>query len=162
MAKESTLEKVAESIASRNVPKDEAERILESAGVGGDRLFELYLKAKDAELINHAFMMGAIHHLSSFGPAVGCELRVYVRERSDAPGKFYTEEYLIVHYDGGAWAARRANCNSNSANFKEIANLIDGGYYQENLDLEELEEKAYRLILGDNGKWSLRKGKEAN
>jgi hypothetical protein len=43
----------------------------------------------------------------------------------------YFAEYVIVTFVGGAISVRSANGNSDSANFKEIAKLIDGGYYDE-------------------------------
>jgi hypothetical protein len=41
-------------------------------------------------------------------------------------------EWITIRYEGGAKAHRCVSCNSNSANFKNIAEMIDGGYYGEN------------------------------
>ena len=43
-----------------------------------------------------------------------------------------TLECITVQYKGGAEAHKRVCCNSNSANFRVIADMIDGGCYGEN------------------------------
>ena len=43
----------------------------------------------------------------------------------------YVDEYIVVKYRGGAYAPRIANVNSNSANFRIVSDLINGGYYEE-------------------------------
>ena len=56
---------------------------------------------------------------------------VFTKEFNGNP-IFY--EWIIVHFNGGAISARNVNGNSHTANFREIAKLIDGGYYTENND----------------------------
>lgn len=51
-----------------------------------------------------------------------------------------TQEYLIVVFRGGAISVRNANINSNSANFRELGQLLDGGYYSEVKDYREIVE----------------------
>ncbi|MBQ0142032.1 MAG: hypothetical protein KBT06_04410 [Prevotellaceae bacterium] len=52
-----------------------------------------------------------------------------------------TQELIVITYSGSAIAVRNVNYNSNSANFCEIANMINGGYYD--------EVKSYREMLKD-------------
>ena len=52
------------------------------------------------------------------------------------------KEYLVVTYLGGAKAVRNCTGNSLSANFQELAKLLDGGYY---------DEVAYYSSLVPNG-----------
>ena len=47
-------------------------------------------------------------------------------------------EYLLVELDETAYCARNAMHNSNAANMRELMSLVDGGYYQENKEFEEL------------------------
>jgi hypothetical protein len=44
-----------------------------------------------------------------------------------------TVEWVIVHYNGGAKCPVRVTGNSNTANFRVIGTLLDGGYYQEEI-----------------------------
>ena len=41
-------------------------------------------------------------------------------------------EWLTVQYKGGGRAHRRVCANSNSANFQEVADMVEGGCYGEN------------------------------
>jgi hypothetical protein len=43
----------------------------------------------------------------------------------------YYAEFVVVHFVGGGKSVRTISGNSNNANFREIAKLIDGGYYDE-------------------------------
>lgn len=43
----------------------------------------------------------------------------------------YFAEYLVVTFFGGSKAVRVANGNSNTANFRVLGTLVDGGYYDE-------------------------------
>lgn len=58
-------------------------------------------------------------------------------------GSIDLREYIIMHYKGGGISPRNANINSLSANFREIGNLLDGGYYKEVDDYKSLEENGY-------------------
>lgn len=40
-------------------------------------------------------------------------------------------EFIVVTFVGGAKSVRSISGNSDSANFREIGKLIDGGYYDE-------------------------------
>lgn len=136
-------------ILKRNDPKCAA--ILDNAQLTDSRLFELYRKQESVALLNAAFEKAAQVGYP-FGSAIGCEFRVYLDSIKNLSGIYFIEEFLIVKYQGGAWAARRANINSNSVNFQEIGRLLNGGYYDEVDAVEKLDKKACRLILGHNGK----------
>ena len=43
----------------------------------------------------------------------------------------YYAEFIVVTFAGGGKSVRTATGNSNTANFNEIAKLIEGGYYDE-------------------------------
>lgn len=49
-------------------------------------------------------------------------------------------EYIVVTYHGGAIAPRNVRGNSNSANYREIGELLDGGYYSEVEHYREIEK----------------------
>ena len=61
------------------------------------------------------------------------EYRVYETEDG------YTQEYLVITYDGGAMTVRNCNGNSISAIVEELAKYLDSGYYDEVRDLKEFE-----------------------
>lgn len=136
-------------ILKRSDPKCAA--ILDAAHMTDSHLWELYCKQESVALLDDAFEKAAQVGYP-FGSAVRCEFRVYLDESKDRPGKYYLEEYLIVTYRGGAWAARHANINSNSVNFQEIGKMLNGGCYDEVDAVERLNREACRLILGHNGK----------
>lgn len=58
----------------------------------------------------------------------------------------YFAEYIIVNFIGGAKSVRTVNGNSNSANFRVIGELIDGGYYDEVRDYETIEDRGFSLV----------------
>lgn len=124
--------------------------ILGKSGLVGERLKELV--AKTAVIASLSIVLASSAASGDFyahvGTATGCELRTYV-ERHEANGKeeWEAKEYLVVHYRGGAWAARHSTVNSNSANFQEVSRMLNGGYYGENDRIEELERKAYAIVL---------------
>lgn len=43
----------------------------------------------------------------------------------------YYQEYVVMHYRGGAIAVRTVNGTSHSGILREIAKMVDGGYYEE-------------------------------
>ena len=124
--------------------------ILEKSGLVGERLEELKAKTMVIAGLSVVLKSSATsgNYYTYVGTATGCELRTYV-EKHEADGKeeWEAKEYLIVHYRGGAWAARHSTVNSNSANFQEVSRMLNGGYYGENDRIEELEKKAYAIVL---------------
>ena len=55
-------------------------------------------------------------------------------------------EWITVQYKGGGKAHRRVDYNSNSANFKTVAAMIEGGYYEENLVYQSMDKVGYRKL----------------
>ena len=52
--------------------------------------------------------------------------------KETAPSEHDFLEWIIVHYEGGAKSACRVYGNSNTANFRAIGELLDGGDYGDN------------------------------
>lgn len=71
--------------------------------------------------------------------SVGYE--VYRKEIN--PDDIYFMEYLVVTFVGGTKIVRIANGNSDTANFREIGKLIDGGYYDELAFYETILDNGY-------------------
>lgn len=128
------------------LPNLEAAEVLIKAGIDGPRLNELYHKQRVVKKLSAVMSKAAEGYASAIGSCTGCELRVYLIPKGDS---YSVQEMLVVHYRGGSYAARNATHNSNSANFQEIGNLLNGGYYGENEALEELESTALRLSTGN-------------
>lgn len=61
------------------------------------------------------------------------EYELYTKyvENEDAQDYTYYQEYLVVTFKGGAKNVRNINGNSDTANFRELGQLINGGYYKE-------------------------------
>lgn len=58
----------------------------------------------------------------------------------------YFAEYLIVTFFGGGKSVRIANGNSNTANFRVLGTLIDGGYYDEVRDYETILDRGFEKV----------------
>lgn len=58
------------------------------------------------------------------------DYEVYSKLSPDGHDTWYTE-FAVVTFVGGGKSVRVISGNSNNANFREIAKLIDGGYYDE-------------------------------
>lgn len=58
----------------------------------------------------------------------------------------YFTEYLVVTFFGGSKAVRVANGNSNTANFRVLGTLVDGGYYDEVGTYESLTSIGYTKV----------------
>ena len=68
------------------------------------------------------------------GHIASCEYKVFKNTKQG----FY-DEYLVIHFVGGGWLARRCNWNSCLAILQELAKYIEGGYYEEVDDIKALE-----------------------
>lgn len=55
-------------------------------------------------------------------------------------------EFVIITFTSGARSIRTISGNSNNANFREIGNLIDGGYYDELKYYADLLESGYTIV----------------
>ena len=69
--------------------------------------------------------------------------------KNDKPD--YYVEVLKITYNGGAYAIRSVFATSQSAIFKEIGDLIEGGYYRENRGYDEMViSRKYTQIIGND------------
>ena len=57
----------------------------------------------------------------------------------------YSEETMVVTFEGGACGVRNCRYNSNSANLRAIADMVDGDCYDELQRYEEMRPKGYSL-----------------
>ena len=56
-------------------------------------------------------------------------------------------EWIIVHFDGGAISPIHVSGNSNTANFRAIGKIIDGGYYEDVMRYETTQvELGYKKV----------------
>ena len=60
-------------------------------------------------------------------------------------GTFFNE-WVIVQFAGGAESHRIVTGNSSSANFREVARLIEGGYYEERASYEAQAERGFKKL----------------
>ena len=138
--------------------KEIAEEVLSS--IGEDHLKTLEAKVAAVRRVSTALCMPIIgysrglacfssreaNHLEMIGSAVRADLMVLYNMQDK-----HLEEYLVVEYEGGEYAARNAKANSNGANLREIAGLINGGYYEENERFESLLKDGEYAALQFNG-----------
>ena len=136
----------------RKLGSEEAKKVIFAAELSPFSLECLRAKKVAMAKIGEAFRYpyeneeGIEPYLLSYGSAVGCALRVYYD-----PKHGRVEEMLTVTYHGGAVAARGANINSVGADLREVAKLIDGGYYDEVEKLEWLEKEAFEIEFDGEG-----------
>ena len=104
---------------------------------------ELKLKKEFVDALNTAFQVRPRTH-----SVVKVELEVYskVINNEYVTNHTYYQEYLVVTFSGGAKSVRNANANSNTANFREIGKLIDGGYYDEVEAYNKLEAAGFTKV----------------
>ena len=55
----------------------------------------------------------------------------------------YYAEWIVVHFDGGGSSPRFVTGNSNTANFRVLGDMINGGYYAEVQDYRSLTERGF-------------------
>jgi hypothetical protein len=55
-------------------------------------------------------------------------------------------EWITVQYKGGAEAHRMVHGNSNSANFQQVAKMLDGGCYEYNSWYERLPDEGWKKL----------------
>lgn len=104
---------------------------------------KLKLKKEFVDALNVAFQVRPRTH-----SVVKVELEVYskVINNEYVTNHTYYQEYLVVTFSGGAKSVRNANANSNTANFREIGKLLDGGYYTEVEAYNRLEEQGFTKV----------------
>ena len=61
-------------------------------------------------------------------------------------------EYLVVHFIGGGKSVRFVSGNSCTANFRILGTMIDGGYYDENMEYDSLSERGFTKVNLDGSK----------
>ena len=62
------------------------------------------------------------------GSIRGVTYEVYQKSFADVVD---LREWVVVHFDGGGRAPRLITCNSNTANFRVIGAMLDGGCYEQ-------------------------------
>lgn len=136
----------------RKLNKGEAKKVVFATGLSPFSLECLRAKKAAMAKIGEAFRYpyeneeGIEPYLMTYGSAVGCALKAYYDPKHKC-----VEEMLTVTYPGGAVAARCANINSVGADLREVAKLIDGGYYDEVPKLESLEKGAFEIEFDKDG-----------
>jgi hypothetical protein len=55
-------------------------------------------------------------------------------------------EFVIVRFEGGGKSVKVVSGNSNTANFRVIGPMLDGGYYDENSYYDSMIETGYDLV----------------
>ena len=94
----------------------------------------------------HAFIEG-ISSVFRTRPVGSCIDRIeYEVYHKTVEGRDYYTEWLIVHYDGGAISPIIVTGNSNTANFKVIANVINSGDYELTGTYRSLLENGWELV----------------
>jgi hypothetical protein len=71
---------------------------------------------------------------------------VYSRYNPEYDTTYYAE-FAVVTFTGGAKSVRTISGNSDSANFREIGKLLDGGYYDENRYYEDVVSNCEKVNL---------------
>ena len=98
-----------------------------------DEKMEMYLgKKRFIENLNEVFQMDP-----KCGSVEGVTYEVYAKSFGEDRTEF--REWIIVHYIGGGKSPRIASGNSNSANFRVIGSMTDGGHY-EDVQMYETQE----------------------
>lgn len=77
------------------------------------------------------------------------DYEVYSKHNPDCDTTCYAE-FAVVTFIGGAKSVRSISGNSDSANFRAIGALIDGGYYDEVRHYESLNEEGFLKINLEN------------
>ena len=101
---------------------------------------EMY-KGKKAFIKNVSKAFEATPRISS---VTSIDYEVYRKEVNE--DTTYFAEYIIVSFFGGSKSVRLVNGNSCTANFREIGKLLDGGYYEENIQYATLEDNGFTFV----------------
>ena len=101
---------------------------------------EMFKKKKAfIEAINKAF------EVRPAGSSVdNVSYEVYYKTLED--GNVYFKEYLVVTFFGGSRSVRVVNGNSNTANFRALGTMLDGGYYDEVFTYEALADEGFAPV----------------
>lgn len=76
------------------------------------------------------------------------DYEVYHKEvvRDDITYQHYIE-FVIVRFIGGGKSVKVVSGNSNTANFRVLGPMLDGGYYDENPYYDSMLENGYDIIV---------------
>lgn len=72
--------------------------------------------------------------------------------RKDTPDIVYFVEYVIVTFFGGGYSVKCVNGNSNTANFRAVGSILDGGYYDEVFEYDKLKSIGYEKVIFEETK----------
>lgn len=76
------------------------------------------------------------------------EYEVYHRKLTiNGEERDYYVEYVVVNFIGGGKCVRFVSGNSNTANFRVIGELLEGGYYDEVPDYNSLKERGFTYVI---------------
>lgn len=102
---------------------------------------EMYRGKKQfIENLNEVFQMEP-----KCGSVEGVTYEVYIKDHGE--GRIEYREWVIVHFVGGGCCPRLVNGNSNTANFRVIGEMLNGGYYSEVIDYETQTERGLTALL---------------
>ena len=88
--------------------------------------------------VKYRFIQNIGRNIREVNPGVEkCEFKLFARIYE---GKLVYQEYLVITFRGGAISCRNININSNMANLREIARMVDGGYYDEVKEYQEIKD----------------------
>lgn len=97
-------------------------------------------KKQFIENLNEVFQMEP-----KCGSVEGVTYEVYSKDHGE--GRIEYREWVIVHFVGGGKSPRLISGNSNTANFRVIGEMLNGGYYDEVRDYETQLERGLEEIL---------------
>ena len=105
------------------------------------KILDCITKTKMVDDISKAFK-----HQKKFGTTTidKIELKIFNHK------ELGLQEFVVVTYIGGSIAVRNNNMNSVAATYKAIGELVEGGYYGEVKDYQEiLEDEEWELVEVD-------------
>ena len=76
----------------------------------------------------------------------------YEAYRKETKDMTYFVEYVIVTFFGGGKSVKCVNGNSNTANFRALGSMLDGGYYDEVFDYDKLTSIGYEKVIFEEAK----------
>ena len=73
------------------------------------------------------------------------EYEVYRKDLDEERVHFV--EYVVVNFIGGSKCVRFVNGNSNTANFRAVGDMLDGGYYNDMPNYNALQDNGFRYVI---------------
>lgn len=93
-------------------------------------------KKQFIENLNEVFQMEP-----KCGSVEGVSFEVFTKDHGE--DRIETREWVIVHFVGGGKCYKVVSGNSNTANFRAIGLLLDGGHYEETRFYELQKENGF-------------------